>query len=351
MQPIFTLSLLVFLPAISALVLACIPKCDESFARLWALVTAAVVFVYSVGLFATVTPFKTAQASMQSVFHVPWIPSFDIDYFMGIDGISLPLVILTTFVSLLAMAASTSKSITKHMKAYCVLFLLLETGMIGVFLALDFFLFYVFWEVMLLPMYFLIGIWGGPRREYAAIKFFLYTLLGSVLMLIAILLLYFNSDLTQLTESQLRECYVSEQAVQNAKAANEGQPVHTFNLLALMQIGQTTDCFSREMLLGLVPANLGVPAVVHRFRDQGAVGSPTHLAARCARRSAHPDLDDPGGSAAQDGRLRDHSHLLPDLPRRGLSAGLVRVRRRRGEYGLRSVCRFGAKRLQTVGRL
>ena len=81
------------------------------------------------------------------------------------------------------------------MKAYCILFLLLETGMLGVFLALDFFLFYVFWEVMLLPMYFLIGVWGGPRREYAAIKFFLYTLLGSVLMLIAILMLYFTSDL------------------------------------------------------------------------------------------------------------------------------------------------------------
>ena len=86
-------------------------------------------------------------------------------------------------------------AIEKHVKAYCILFLLLETGMLGVFLALDFFLFYVFWEVMLLPMYFLIGVWGGPRREYAAIKFFLYTLVGSVLMLIAILMLYFNSDL------------------------------------------------------------------------------------------------------------------------------------------------------------
>ena len=81
------------------------------------------------------------------------------------------------------------------MKAYCILFLLLETGMLGVFLALDFFLFYVFWEVMLLPMYFLIGVWGGPRREYAAIKFFLFTLVGSVLMLIALLMLYFASDL------------------------------------------------------------------------------------------------------------------------------------------------------------
>ena len=98
--------------------------------------------------------------------------------------------------------------INKHVKAYCILFLLLETGMLGVFLALDFFLFYVFWEVMLLPMYFLIGVWGGPRREYAAIKFFLYTLLGSVLMLIAILMLYFTSDLKLLDEEQLVAAHV-----------------------------------------------------------------------------------------------------------------------------------------------
>src|SRR5436189_5589899 len=138
---------------------------------------------------------------MQNGFNIPWIPSFNIEYFMGVDGISLPLVMLTTLVSFLAMWASWN--IQKHVKAYCILFLLLETGMIGVFLALDFFLFYVFWEVMLLPMYFLIGIWGGPRREYAAIKFFLYTLFGSVLMLVALLYLYFTPtphsfDMTQL---------------------------------------------------------------------------------------------------------------------------------------------------------
>src|SRR4029077_7416955 len=104
---------------------------------------------------------------------------------------SLPLFVLTAFVCLLAMLASWS--IEKHVKGYLILFLILETGMLGVFLSLDFFLFYVFWEVMLLPMYFLIGIWGGPRREYAAIKFFLYTLAGSVLMLIAMLMFYFNS--------------------------------------------------------------------------------------------------------------------------------------------------------------
>ena len=132
---------------------------------------------------------------MQQAFSVPWIPSFNVNYFLGIDGISFPLVILTSFICMLAMGASWP--INKHVKAYCMLFLLLETGMLGVFMALDFFLFYVFWEVMLLPMYFLIGIWGGPRREYAAIKFFLFTLVGGVLMLIALLMLYFASDLRQ----------------------------------------------------------------------------------------------------------------------------------------------------------
>jgi NADH-quinone oxidoreductase subunit M len=117
---------------------------------------------------------------------------------MGLDGINFPLVVLTAVISLLAMGASWT--IDKHVKAYCILFLLLETGMLGVFMALDFFLFYVFWEVMLLPMYFLIGVWGGPRKEYAAIKFFLYTLVGSVLMLVAILMLYFASDVRALVD-------------------------------------------------------------------------------------------------------------------------------------------------------
>jgi NADH-quinone oxidoreductase subunit M len=124
------------------------------------------------------------------VARVPWIPRFNIDYYLGVDGISMPLVLLTTVLSVLAMLASWN--IEKYVRGYLILFLLLETGMIGTFLALDFFLFYIFWEVMLLPMYFLIGVWGGPRREYAAIKFFLYTLLGSVFILIAMLGFYFT---------------------------------------------------------------------------------------------------------------------------------------------------------------
>ena len=143
--------------------------------------------------------------------------------------------------------------------------------MLGVFLALDFFLFYVFWEVMLLPMYFLIGVWGGPRREYAAIKFFLYTLVGSVLMLIAILMLYFNSDLRQLTDDQLVANVVShvpDGAVIDAGRANRaGRPVHTFNILALQQMGQHTDSpFDGTLLVRQVAAVVGLPAAVHRLR-------------------------------------------------------------------------------------
>ena len=126
----------------------------------------------------------------QATENASWIPSFNINYALGLDGLSLPMVILTPLLSFLAIFLSWN--IDKGVKGYFALFLLLDTGMIGVFLSLDFFLFYVFWEVMLLPMYFLIGMWGGPQREYAAIKFFLYTLAGSVLMFIAILALYFT---------------------------------------------------------------------------------------------------------------------------------------------------------------
>jgi len=201
MDPIVFLSLLIFAPAAGALLLALlIPKENVEAARLFTLVVCGFVLALSViGFFyGDKTTFDAASAKMQGAFNVSWIPTFDIYYFLGVDGISFPLIMLTTFVSFLAMWASWS--IKKNVKGYCILFLLLETGMIGVFMALDFFLFYVFWEVMLLPMYFLIGIWGGPRREYAAIKFFLYTLVGSVLMLIAILLLYFNSDLRELAK-------------------------------------------------------------------------------------------------------------------------------------------------------
>jgi NADH-quinone oxidoreductase subunit M len=123
--------------------------------------------------------------------------NFKIEYFVGMDGLSFPLFILTSFIGFLSCLASWNFENwpnNKGIRAYFVLFLLLETGMLGVFVALDFFLFYIFWEVMLLPMYFLIGVWGGPRKEYAAIKFFLFTLGGSVLMLVGLVAMYFYSD-------------------------------------------------------------------------------------------------------------------------------------------------------------
>ncbi len=126
-----------------------------------------------------------------------WIPIFRINYIMGVDGLSLPLVFLTALLGVLCLVYSWNIEEQTHKgggKGYFALFLLLETGLMGVFCALDFFLFYVFWEIVLLPMYFLIGVWGGPRRIYAAIKFFIYTLVGSVLMLIAMLALFFKTD-------------------------------------------------------------------------------------------------------------------------------------------------------------
>src|SRR5438309_9267112 len=136
--------------------------------------------------------FDRAKASFQFKEQVPWIPSYNISYFVGVDGISVSMVLLTVLLCPICILASWG--IDKGIKGYFALFLLLDGAMVGVFVALDFFLFYIFWELMLLPMYFLIGIWGGPRREYAAIKFFLYTLFGSVLMLLAILALYFTTE-------------------------------------------------------------------------------------------------------------------------------------------------------------
>jgi NADH-quinone oxidoreductase subunit M len=255
-NPAVFLSWLVFLPAIVALVIAFLPFRGETIKQI-SFAATAVVFVMSLCMILgwSDVEFQAGVAEMQNLFAYDWIPSFGIQYLMGTDGISFPLIILTTFLTMLAMAASWP--IAKHEKAYCVLFLLLETGMIGVFAALDFFLFYVFWEVMLLPMYFLIGIWGGPRKEYAAIKFFLYTLFGSVLMLIAILMLYFNSDLRQLPAEQLVATGVvspqlddeTRQArIQEILSAQTKQ--HTFNILAMQWMGQHTNLFTTPQWWG-----------------------------------------------------------------------------------------------------
>ena len=187
-QP-FLPTLIIFAPTLGALALVLMPKDNEDSLRYTALAVTVATFLLTLML---LPGYDTSNPGMQYEVSYEWIPNWNINYQLGLDGISLPLVLLTSFISLWAMVASWS--ITKQIKGYLILFLLLETGMLGVFMAMDFFLFYVFWEVMLLPMYFLIGIWGGPRKEYAAIKFFLFTLFGSVLMLVALLMIYFNSS-------------------------------------------------------------------------------------------------------------------------------------------------------------
>src|ERR1039458_6590639 len=145
--------------------------------------------------------FDTTTSAVQFAEKASWMPSYHISYFVGVDGISISMILLTALIMFISTFASFG--INRAEKGYYAMLLMLDTGMMGVFVSLDFFLFYIFWEVMLLPMYFLIGIWGGPRRGYAAIKFFLYTLLGSVLILLAMLGLYYYGatptfDLTEL---------------------------------------------------------------------------------------------------------------------------------------------------------
>ncbi len=181
------LSAVVFLPALGALALFLLDRKDEGRLRRIALGVSGVAFLLSLFLWFGFDP---ANPGMQFEERRPWIPDFGISYHLGVDGISLLLVLLTTFITPLCLLSAWT-AITERVKEFLITMLLLETGMLGVFVALDLFLFYVFWEAMLVPMYFLIGVWGGPRRIYAAIKFILYTMTGSVLMLLAILGLYF----------------------------------------------------------------------------------------------------------------------------------------------------------------
>jgi NADH-quinone oxidoreductase subunit M len=182
------LSIITLFPLLGAIILLFIPKEQKNTIRSVAFGVTLLDFLFSLPLFFN---FQLGTSAMQFVERVDWIPTLGISYHLGIDGISLFLVLLTTFLTPLCILGSW-KSIQEKVKAFMFFFLFLEVGMIGVFVSLDLFLFYVFWEVMLVPMYFLIGVWGGPRRIYAAVKFFLYTMFGSVLMLVAILFLYFN---------------------------------------------------------------------------------------------------------------------------------------------------------------
>lgn len=179
-----------FAPLIGAVVIPFLPKGRDALVKWIALVSTVPSLLCAAWIFYA---FERGFAGMQFVEGpFDWIATYHIQYFLGIDGLAAPMAILTPLISTICIIASWG--IVKQVKGYFSLFLLLQAGMTGVFVALDFFLFYVMWEVMLLPMYFLIGIWGGPRREYAAIKFFLYTLVGSVLMLLVMIAFYFYSQ-------------------------------------------------------------------------------------------------------------------------------------------------------------
>ncbi len=179
------LSLVIFLPLCGAVVTLFLRK--DTAIKWWALIVTLANFIISLPLYFY---FQSGTAEMQFVEHIPWMPNLGVSYHLGIDGISLFLVLLTTFLTPIAVLSSWTY-ITEKVKEYMIFMLLMETSMVGVFAALDLILFYVFWEATLIPMYFLIGIWGGERRIYAAVKFFLYTLAGSALMLVAIFVLYF----------------------------------------------------------------------------------------------------------------------------------------------------------------
>ena len=182
--PIGHISVLLLIPVLGAVLLILVPRRQNLTLFNLAMLASGIDFLWSVKIFAL---FDGGTGEMQLVERVPWMPGFGIQYLVGIDGISLFLVLLTTL--LMPVAILASWSVKDRLKEYLIFMLLLETGMLGAFVALDLFLFYVFWEVMLVPMYFLIGVWGGQRRIYAALKFVVYTMTGSLLMLVAIIYL------------------------------------------------------------------------------------------------------------------------------------------------------------------
>jgi NADH-quinone oxidoreductase subunit M len=182
------LSVILFTPLLGALILLLIPREATMLHRLGGNLFGVLGFLVSLPIMVY---FPAGSGDYEFKEVANWIPSIGARYVLGVDGISMLLVMLTAFLGMIAITSSWS-AIQQRTKEFYILMLLLQTGMIGVFVSLDFFLFYVFWEVMLVPMYFLIGVWGSERRLYAAIKFFLYTLAGSVIMLLGILALYFN---------------------------------------------------------------------------------------------------------------------------------------------------------------
>ena len=204
MNPQLLLNVTIFLPLAGVITLLFFPKEKEQLIKIWALFISLVTFLLSVPLFCS---FRSGVSDIQFETLAVWIPAIGANYRVGLDGISILLYMLTAFMIPIAILAS-FHAITYRVKEYMITFLFLETGMLGVFSALDLVLFYIFWEAMLIPMYLIIGIWGGPRRIYAAIKFVIYTMVGSALMLAAILYLYFlNHNFTGIYTFDILKMY------------------------------------------------------------------------------------------------------------------------------------------------
>jgi NADH-quinone oxidoreductase subunit M len=200
------LAILIWLPIVGGCVVLGLGA-RPSAARWLSLCVSVLTLLFSVPLY---TAFKTGTAEMQFVERTSWIPAIHADFYIGVDGISMPLILLTTFTTVLVVIAGWT-NVEKRVAQYFAAFLILEGFMIGTFAALDAALFYVFWEAMLLPMFIIIGIWGGPRRVYATIKFFLYTFLGSVLMLVALIYLYLKAGTYELAILQQMPLTLNEQ--------------------------------------------------------------------------------------------------------------------------------------------
>ena len=243
------LTFLTFLPVLGMVVILFLHKDNASAIKVTTLIITGLQVVlaifllsnfnYSAGGINDVKSFQFVERfKWIEIAGFPWIGTIKIDYFMGVDGLSTPMVLLTALVSFIATMSSWN--INKSLKGYFALFLLLDTGMMGVFVSLDFFLFFVFWEIMLLPMYFLIGIWGGPRREYAAIKFFLYTLFGSIFILLVMIGLYFSTQETLV----------------------DGTKIFTFNILQMMDANNFT---ATGILSPFNPNNLRFIAYIGLF--------------------------------------------------------------------------------------
>ncbi len=301
------------LPLFGAVLVMLVPREEEAIHRGLGLLTSLVTFLVSLLI---LSGFDAGQAGFQLEVDKSWIAPLGIHFHLGVDGISLWLVLLTTFLMPLTLLSPQAIGIRNiRVREFIVAMLILETGMIGAFLALDLFVFYVFWELMLIPMYFIIGIWGGERRLYASIKFVIYTLVGSLLMLVAILYLYvqWHRRDRRLAASTTRSC-------------------------------RTSRCRTRPQMLLLRRLRAGV-------RHQGADLPAAHLVARRARRGADGRLGDPGRRDAEVRHLR-----LPALRHAAVPAG-----RRRGgaadrdpgghRHHLRRAGGLRAGRRQEAGRV